>query len=49
MVHYGRGLRTERAGHQLASALVGGLLTFEDGYNKISDAMPAFIDELEKL
>ena len=48
-VHYSRGLRTEPAGHQLANALVGGLLTFEDGYNKIADAMPAFIDELEKL
>lgn len=48
-VHYGRGLRTEPAGHQLANALVGGLLTFEDGYNKIADAMPAFLAELEKL
>lgn len=48
-VHYGRGLRTEPAGHQLANALVGGLLTFEDGYNKIADAMPAFVDELEKI
>lgn len=48
-VHYGRGLRTEPAGHQLANALVGGLLTFKDGYNKIADAMPAFVDELEKL
>lgn len=48
-VHYGRNLRAGPAGHQLANALVGGLLTFEDGYNKIADAMPAFIDELEKL
>lgn len=48
-VHYGRGLRFATTGHQLAHALVGGLLTFEDGYNKISHAMPAFIDELEKL
>jgi hypothetical protein len=48
-VHYGRGLRTEPAGHQLANALVGGLLTFHDGYNKIADTMPAFLDELEKL
>lgn len=48
-VHYGRGLRTEPAGQQLANALVGGLLTFHDGYNKIADTMPAFLDELEKL
>jgi hypothetical protein len=48
-VHYGRGLRTEPAGPQLVNALVGGLSTFEDGYNKIADAMPAFLDELEKL
>jgi len=48
-VHYGRGLRIGPAGDQLANALVGGLLTFEAGYNNISDAMPTFVDELEKL
>jgi hypothetical protein len=48
-VHYGRGLRTAPAGQQLTNALVGGLLTFHDGYNKIADTMPAFLDELEKL
>lgn len=48
-IHYGYGLRTEPAGRQLANALVGGLLAFEDGYNKINNTMPAFIDELEKL
>jgi hypothetical protein len=48
-VHYGRGLQTEFAGQQLTNALVGGLLTFHDGYNKIADTMPAFLDELEKL
>lgn len=49
IVHYGRGFHTERSGNQLVNALIGGLLTFEDGYNKIADAMPAFLAELEKL
>jgi hypothetical protein len=48
-VHYGRGLRAEPAGNEMANALVGGLLTFEAGYNKIADAMPAFLAELETL
>jgi hypothetical protein len=48
-VHYGRGFQAERAGNQLANALIGGLLTFEDGYNKIADVMPAFLAELEKF
>jgi hypothetical protein len=48
-VYYGRGLHAERAGKRLAHALVAGLLTFEDGYNKIADAMPAFLAELEKF
>ena len=33
----------------MVNALVGGLLTFEAGYNKIADVMPAFLAELEKL
>ncbi|UGA43757.1 hypothetical protein HU230_0036840 [Bradyrhizobium quebecense] len=49
IVHYGRGFHTERSGNQLVNALIGGLLTFKDGYNKIADAMPAFLAELEKL
>jgi hypothetical protein len=49
IVHYGRGLRSEPAGHEMANALVGGLLVFEAGYNKIADAMLAFLAELEKL
>lgn len=49
IVHYGRGFHTERTGNQLVNALIGGLLTFEDGYNKIADAMPAFLAELEKF
>jgi hypothetical protein len=48
-VHYGRGFHAERTGKQLTNALIGGLLTFEDGYNKIANAMPAFLAELEKL
>ena len=48
-VYYGRGLNAGRAGNQLVNALIGGLLTFEDGYNKIADAMPAFLAELEKF
>jgi hypothetical protein len=49
VVHYGRGLRAELAGDEMANALVGGLLTFQAGYNKIADAMPAFLAELKKL
>lgn len=49
VVHYGRGFNTERSGNQLVNALIGSLLTFEDGYNKIADAMPVFLGELEKL
>ncbi len=48
-VYYGRGLRAELARNQLVNALIGGLLTFHDGYNKIADAMPAFLAELEKF
>jgi hypothetical protein len=48
-VYYGRGLRAVPAGNEMANALIGGLLTFEAGYNKIADAMPAFLGELEKL
>jgi hypothetical protein len=48
-VHYRRGPRADLAGNEMANALVGGLLTFQAGYNKIADAMPAFLDELEKL
>jgi hypothetical protein len=48
-VHFGRGFKAERAGGQLVHALVGGLLTFEDAYNKIADVMPTFLAELEKI
>jgi hypothetical protein len=48
-VHYGRGLRAGLAGNEMVNALIGGLLTFQAGYNKIADAMPAFLAELEKL
>jgi hypothetical protein len=48
-VYYGRGLRDHPAGKEMGNALVGGLLTFEAGYNKIADAMPVFLAELEKL
>jgi hypothetical protein len=48
-VNFGRGFRAERVGSQLVHALAGGLMTFEYAYNKISDEMPAFIAELEKL
>jgi hypothetical protein len=48
-VHYGRGLRADLAGNEMVNALIGGLLTFQAGYNKIADAMPAFLAELEKL
>jgi hypothetical protein len=45
---FGRGLHPQR-GSRLAHALALGLATFEMGYNKITDAMPAFLDELEKF
>src|SRR5258708_7897975 len=51
-VYYGRCLRpesSERAGNQLVSALIGGLISFEVAYDTISDVMPAFLDELEKI
>ncbi|SFI40016.1 hypothetical protein [Bradyrhizobium sp. Gha] len=49
IVHFGRGLRDEEAASQLAHALVSGLMTFELGYNNISDLMPEWIDGLEKI
>lgn len=45
---FGRGLHAQR-GSRLARALVLGLAAFEIGYDKITDAMPAFLAELEKL
>jgi hypothetical protein len=45
---FGRGLNAKRA-IQIAHALALGLATFEVGYDKITDALPAFLDELEKL
>jgi hypothetical protein len=45
---FGRGLHAQR-GTRLAHALALGLATFEVGYDKITDAMPAFLAELEKL
>jgi hypothetical protein len=47
--YFGRGLRAERPGSQLVHALIGGLLAFEDAYNKIADVMPVFLAELEKI
>ena len=52
VVYYGRCPRpesAERAGNQLVNALIGGLISFEEGYNRISDEMPFFLDELEKF
>lgn len=48
-VQFGRGVHAERAGGQLVNALTGGLMTFESGYYRIADLMPAFLAELEKL
>lgn len=48
-VYFGRDFRAELAGGQLVRALVGGLMAFEGAYNKISDVMPLFIAELEKI
>ena len=45
---FGRGLHPQR-GSRLAHALALALATFELGYTKITNAMPAFLDELEKL
>jgi hypothetical protein len=48
-VHFGRSFKTELAGRQLVNTLVGALLAFESGYNKIADIMPLFVGELEKI
>jgi hypothetical protein len=45
---FGRGLHAQR-GSRLAHALALGLATFEMGYNKITEDMPAFLAELEKF
>lgn len=45
---FGRGLN-DRRGSRLAHALALGLAAFEIGYNSITEAMPVFLDELEKL
>lgn len=48
-VKFGRSFKAELVGSQLAHALVGALLAFELGYNKIADIMPVFIRELPKI
>ena len=47
---FGRGLRNaDGNAKMIASVLLGSLGAFEHAYNKISDAMPAFLTELESL
>jgi hypothetical protein len=47
--YFGRGFRADLAGGQLVHALVGGLMAFEDAYNKVADVMPVWVAELEKI
>jgi hypothetical protein len=50
VTYFGRALENaDRNGDMVASALLGSLGCFEYAYNKISDAMPVFLAELEKL
>lgn len=48
--HFGRGLRsTESTKGTVVNALLGALGLFEFAYNRISDAMPEFLAELETI
>ena len=48
--YFGRGLRGgENNRNMVADLLVGSLMLFEYAYNKISEAMPAFLAELEPI
>jgi hypothetical protein len=42
VVHYGRSLRAELAGNEMANALVGGLLTFQAGLTRSRMRCPHF-------
>jgi alkylhydroperoxidase/carboxymuconolactone decarboxylase family protein YurZ len=48
--HFGRGLRSSDATKgQIVDVLLGALGSFEVAYNRISDAMPSFLGELESI
>ena len=48
--HFGRGLRsTEGTKDQIVNALLAALGLFEFAYNKISEALPEFLAELESI
>ena len=48
--HFGRGMRsTEGTKGAIVNALLGALELFEFAYNRISDAMPEFLAELESI
>lgn len=48
--HFGRGLRqTEGTEGAIVNALLGALDLFELAYNRISDAMPEFLAELQSI
>ena len=48
--HFGRGLRdAEGMKETIVNALLGALGLFEFAYNRISDAMPGFLAELESI
>lgn len=50
VTRFGRGLRNaDGTARMITNALLGSLSAFEYAYNKISDAMPAFLAELESL
>ena len=48
--HFGRGLRdSDGTKYTIVNALLGALSLFELAYNRISDAMPGFLAELESI
>jgi len=50
ITYFGRGLRgAEDTRNMLANVMLGSIGLFEHAYNRISDAMPAFITELDKI
>lgn len=50
LTEFGRGLRdTKHTVDMIANALLGSLGLFELAYNRIAEAMPAFLAELEPI
>src|SRR5215831_17160134 len=50
VTYFGRGLRgAERTRSMITNAMLGSLRLFEHAYNRISEVMPAFLAELERI